>query len=222
MKKKCRVPILLLYGIIFLLLGVLLVVDKLIDLAIIRTYWPLVVVVLILPLLIAVACNRTALAILIIPICVLAMLGFILWLQGFFHLWHTWAYAWALLIFAIGLGMLLLGGLIKVRDLRPWAGAFILVGLVLFLFLGGIFELGLNLGNGHPVVVYWLAGGLICLGITFLLLRWFFGPHKRNLPTFIPDQPAPQEPNEEPEVMELPEMPIRAEMDQRMEPSENE
>ena len=42
-----------------------------------------------------------------VPGCVLTTVGLILAIQNTFNLWQTWAYAWTLIIAAVGIGLTL-------------------------------------------------------------------------------------------------------------------
>ncbi len=110
------------------------------------------------------------LGVLAIPASIVTMLGAIFWVQERFNLYQTWAYAWALIIVAVGFGLLIYGLWSNLPELRRSGWKTMQVGIILFLIFGAIFELlfslvgvGARLGGG----LFW---ALVLTGLGVLLL----------------------------------------------------
>lgn len=91
---------------------------------------------------------------LMIPGLVLLGLGGIFLYQDSSGDWASWSYIWALLPVLAGLGMVI-GGLYdpEMRPARPAGIIMIVVGLVLFAVLGGVFGLDASLLRYWPVLL---------------------------------------------------------------------
>ncbi|MEA3326506.1 MAG: head GIN domain-containing protein, partial [Chloroflexota bacterium] len=114
-----------------------------------------------------------------IPGAVITMLGILLFIQNTFILWVTWAYAWALLISAAGLGLLIMNLYIKRVNLRRVAGLLIGIGLILFVIFGVLFELILDISGTNMNSGLFLGGGLVLLGIFVILSRPLFSKGRK-------------------------------------------
>ncbi len=88
--------------------GALFLLGQLFDWRLGATFWPLVILVPGLALLF-VAWSDTGRSNLLVPGCVLSTLGLIFFVQSATNHYESWAYAWALLGVASGLGMFLQG-----------------------------------------------------------------------------------------------------------------
>ena len=110
----------------------------------------------------------------VIPGAIITVTGLVLAVQNSFHLWATWAYAWALIApGSVGAGILLQGWLRHSRVLRGAGWRLLGSGLLLFVVLGAFFEgvlhiSGLNLGPAGKVL---LPGVLIVAGVALLVRR---------------------------------------------------
>jgi len=188
MKNKKGFNVLVWLGVVIVLLGLAFLADLIFELNLFTKYWPVGLVLLGLPLILAVIGNRTAVAILAVPGSLLITLGLILLMQNMLDLWTSWAYIWTLLISALGLGLLILGCAIRQRALYPWAGVLIGLGLLLFLILGGVFEYIFHISQNKAGVNILLAGALILFGIYLIFLRSFFKPRRKPMPV-VPEVP---------------------------------
>jgi hypothetical protein len=99
---------------------------------------------------------------------IVTAVGFILWFQNATGLWETWAYAWALIPTAAGLGLLGYGLLAHDRRMTGLGASLAGIGGILFLtgmwFFGPVFEGGqppIDLGERWPVML--VAAGLVIL-----------------------------------------------------------
>ena len=147
-------------GFILIAAGGLFLADQLLpDLDLMEKFWPLLIVLFGITLFLGMLVARRRAAGLAIPGTVITALGLLFFVQNLFDLWETWAYAWALLISAVGVGMLIMNLYIKRLALRRVAGLILGICLLLFVVFGILFELvffssrmdtasGLFLGTG--------------------------------------------------------------------------
>src|SRR5215467_9996778 len=92
-------------GVVLLGLGVLFLLQQSLGLDIGHLAWPIFVILPGLGMLAAFALGPRSAAGLAIPGCVVTTVGLILAIQNTFNVWQTWAYAWALVPAAVGLGL---------------------------------------------------------------------------------------------------------------------
>jgi LiaF transmembrane domain len=162
-------------GSVLIGLGVLFLLQEFLKLDIWHYAWPLLILV---PGLFCFAAmlvggkNAGGLAVLG---SLLTVLGLIFLVQNTFDLYQTWAYAWALIPLAIGIGQVIDGWWTGRPDLRARGGRLIWSSLIIFVLLGGFFELVLNLSGffrgdvgriAFPVL-------LIVIGALLLFSRFF-------------------------------------------------
>jgi hypothetical protein len=119
-----------------------------------------------------------------LPGSILTTIGLILFVQNTFGIWGTWAYAWGLIIAAVGIGLVLFGRQSNVAELRQVGRVVLVIGLALFFVFGLLFEVGAALFGGRSLggVLWPLA--LILAGLYFLvgrpLFRQWSGPVARS------------------------------------------
>lgn len=162
-------------GIILLVTGGLFLADQLLGISILAYAWPLLVLLFGLILFLGMLVAGKVGAWLAIPAAVISTMGILLFIQNLFDLWVTWVYAWALLISATGVGMLIMNGYLKRDGLRRAAGVVIGLGLVLFVVFGILFELILNVAGSDVHSGLFLGAGLILLGLFMVFNRLLFG-----------------------------------------------
>ena len=115
-------------GFILIVTGGLFLVDQFLDLEIMSFFWPLLVVLFGLTFFVGMLLSGKRAAGLAIPGAVITTAGVLLSIQNTFQLWVTWAYAWALLISATGLGLLMMNFYLKRLSLQRAAGIIIGIG----------------------------------------------------------------------------------------------
>ena len=188
MKKHQRIVYWQLYfGLVLVLTGGLFLADQLLGIGLMADYWPLLILLFGLTLFVGMLAVGKQGAGLAIPGSVLVVLGLLLFIQNRYNLWITWAYAWALLISATGLGMLIMNGYFKSERLRRAAGMVIGIGLALFVSLGVVFEIILNIFDSDFQSGIFLGAGLVLLGLFVVLSRPLFARRKRDEPASRPD-----------------------------------
>jgi hypothetical protein len=181
-------------GILLVVTGGLFLADQLLGIRIMAYFWPLLIVLFGLSFFVALLIAGRRGAGLAIPGSVITTLGLLFLIQNSFNLWITWAYAWALLISATGLGMLIMNGYLKREGLRRAAGVIIGLGLILFVVFGVLFEIILKIAGTDLRSGVFLGAGLILLGLFIVFSRPLFRRRKPPQPV-----PAPQE-----DVLEVP------------------
>lgn len=155
----------------------------------------------------AVAGGR-ALSVMAIPGAVLTVVGLVQGVEYLFPALESGTYAWALLVSAVGVGMVIFGRLSGSRELERGGWGVARAGLVLFLVVGILVELiftftGISSGPRSllwPVVL--IATGLLTLIVRLVRLAQnggLFGGGRHEVPDTEPViiQPAPAQPERE-------------------------
>jgi hypothetical protein len=175
------------FGLVLVFTGGLFLADQLLGIGLMADYWPLLILLFGLTFFVGMLGVGKKGAGLAIPGSVLVVLGLLLFVQNLFNLWVTWAYAWALLISATGLGMLIMNGYLKREGLRRAAGLIIGIGLAVFVFFGVLFEIILDIAGSDVQSGIFLGVGLILLGLFVVLSPSLFSRRKRDEPALDPD-----------------------------------
>ncbi len=110
--------------------------------------------------------------VLAIPGSIIVMVGLILLLQNWLSIWETWAYAWTLVVCAVGLGIAFFGMWSDQPDIRNSGWRLARLGLVLFVVFGVLFEFIFSFGSGFQRLKspFWPVL-LIIVGLGLLLYR---------------------------------------------------
>ena len=162
------------FGLVLVVTGGLFLADQLLGFDIMRYFWPLLIVLFGVTFFVGMLFAGKKGAWLAIPGAVITTTGLLLFIQNSFNLWVTWSYAWALLISAAGLGMLIMNGYLKRTGLRRAAGVVIGVGLTLFVLFGVFFEVILDIAGTNVNSGIFLGGGLVLLGLFVVFSRPLF------------------------------------------------
>ncbi len=179
-------------GLVLVVTGGLFLADQLLALNLLRFFWPLLIILFGLTFFVGMLVAGKKASGLAVPGTLLTVIGLILFVQNTFDLWVTWAYAWALLITATGVGLLIMNAYHKREGLRRTGGLIMGLGLILFVMFGVLFEVILNIAGTSSQSGLFLGGGLVLLGVFVLFSRAIFA-HK-------PSTNKRQE--EDPEVIE--------------------
>ena len=167
-------------GFVFVVTGGLFLADQFLEVELMRNYWPLLIVLFGLMFFLSMVLVRRHGAWLAIPGAVITTAGIILFIHNTFDLWVTWTYAWALLISAVGLGMLIMNIYLKRDGLRKASGWVIGVGLTLFVIFGILFEMILNMAGSSVNSGVFLGSGLVLLGLFIVFSKWIFSDKTRK------------------------------------------
>lgn len=185
-KKKSVFNWQLFLGLVLVLAGGVFLADLFLPFSLMRLFWPVLIILFGLTFFIGMLFagkNGSGLA---IPGTVITTLGLLLFVQNTFRLWVTWAYAWALLISAVGLGLLIMNGYHKRTNLRRAAGLIIGIGLTLFVVFGFFFEIILNLAGSDLYSGIFLGAGLVMLGLFVAFSRPLFSRGKTEQAETVP------------------------------------
>lgn len=180
-KNKSLINWQLFLGLLLVLTGGAFLADSLLPGVKIMAYgWPIIVVLLGVIFFVGLLIAGRKGAGLAIPGALITSLGLLLFLQNTFNLWLTWTYAWALLISALGCGLIIMNVTLKRPGLRKAGGVLIGVGLVLFVIFGIFFEIILDISGENNAGVIFLSIGLVLLGLFIISSRFLFFNRKKK------------------------------------------
>ena len=94
-------------GIFLLAWGVIFLVGQFLGGSFWSYFWPFFVILPGAAFFVAMREGGQRVSGLAIPASIISMVGLILLVQNTFHQWHTWSYAWALIIVSVGIGLLI-------------------------------------------------------------------------------------------------------------------
>jgi hypothetical protein len=116
-----------------------------------------------------------------IPGSIISVIGLMLFAFNWLDRWEAWAYAWGLIVAAVGLGLMIFGWWSEQPGLRRAGFSLMQVGLFLFLIFGAFFEL-LIFQSFRAATWFWPVI-LIGLGLWLLLTRsGLFGGLRPSVP----------------------------------------
>lgn len=169
-------------------LGIIFLLGQFLRLDVWGFIWPFFIIAVGLTFFAGMLAGGRAAGALALPGSIITTIGSILFVQNTFHIWGTWAYAWGLIIAAVGIGLLIFGRQSSLPELRQVGRIVLVVGLGLFFVFGLFFELGAALlGLRSMGGVLWPLL-LILVGLYFLIGRPLFsqwsGPVSRSEVSF--------------------------------------
>lgn len=156
----------ILYGFVLMTLGVIFLAGQFMNIRLGENLWPLAIIGSGVLCLIAMVIGGRSTGGLAVPGSMTVATGLVLLVQNTFKRYNTWAYAWALIMAAFGIGMVINGywsGLEMPRR-NGWVVA--RMGALFFILFGAFFELfvyrhSLSAGNLWPVALILVGAGLI-------------------------------------------------------------
>ena len=159
-------------GIVLVGLGVVFLAQQAVGFDIGHYGWPIFVILPGLAFLAAFALGPRSAGGLAVPGCVLTTIGLIMAVQNTFGLWATWAYAWGLIVAAVGLGLTLQGQRFGQPKVIRTGIRMIEGGLLGFIVFATFFELVLDISHlGIGVLRGTLGPAILILAGLYLLLR---------------------------------------------------
>jgi hypothetical protein len=167
----------LVIGIVLIAIGVLALFGRFITFLNWGNAWPLIIVAVGAAFFVGMALGGKATGGLAIPGSIIVTVGLILLYMNSTFYWEAWAYAWALIICGVGVGLLINGFWSDNPDMRKRGLETIRAGLFLFLIFGVVMEFifsatGVSM-RGNPLL--WSAL-LVVLGLALLVARlWQVG-----------------------------------------------
>jgi len=154
-------------------LGVVFLLQQAVGFDLGRYGWPIFVILPGLALLAAFVLGPRSAAGLAVPGCVVTTLGLMLAIQNAFDLWTTWAYSWALIVAAVGIGLTLQGERLAQRRVIRTGVYLFEGGLLAFAVFATFFELILDLSQFAVGQVRGIVGpAVLILAGLYLLLRY--------------------------------------------------
>lgn len=156
----------ILYGLVLMALGVIFLAGQFMNIRLGENLWPFAIIgsgVLCFVVMVIGGRSTGGLA---VPGSLTFATGLVLLVQNTFNRYDTWAYAWALIMAAFGIGMVINGywsGL-EAPCRNGWAVT--RMGILFFILFGAFFELfvyrhALSAGNLWPVALILVGAGLI-------------------------------------------------------------
>lgn len=103
-----------------------------------------------------------------IPGTIIGLIGLMLFVQNTFNYWESWSYGWTVILFAVGLGIYIMGWYGENEAQRHSGIGLMKVGAILFLIFGGFFEMFFN---SFAFSKYLFPVALILLGVYLILAR---------------------------------------------------
>ena len=153
--------------------------------------WPFIIVAVGILFFVGMLSGGKSAAPLAIPGSIFTAIGLLLFLQNITGHWESWAYAWTVILMAVGLGIYLMGRYADNPGQRVSGMRLLRIGAVLFILFGGFFE---SIFNSFGISRFIFPIALIVLGL-YILMR-------RSRPAALP--PAPPAPEVLPPTPSLP------------------
>jgi len=135
-----------------------------------------------------------------IPGSIIGGIGLLLLYQNLTGHWESWSYAWALIVFFVGLGIFLMGLYAGDEGQKRAGGRVMRTGFILFVIFGAFFEMIFSAGREPGIRSILFPVLLIVLGGYLIVRRMgLFGGRKSEPETPAPPAPpVPPEPPKEP------------------------
>ena len=107
-----------------------------------------------------------------IPATIITTIGLILFYQNITGHWESWSYAWSVIVFAVGLGIYIMGLYGEDEGQRTSGKGVMKVGVILFIIFGGFFEMIFSAGARFGLRQFIFPAGLILLGLYLIINRF--------------------------------------------------
>lgn len=155
-------------GLVLIVLGLVFLAAQLLSADIWANLWPFLIIVVGLAFFVGMVLGGRSAGPLAVPGSIVTTVGLILLYQWTTGHWESWSYAWALIIVAVGVG-LMIGGTWSGKQKDVEAGMRTAgIGAVLFVVFGAFFELILKISGGWAIgQVFWPLL-LIAMGVYLL------------------------------------------------------
>lgn len=106
-----------------------------------------------------------------VPATIISAIGLILFYQNISGHWESWSYAWSVIVFAVGLGIYIMGAYGEDEGQRTSGKGVMKVGVILFIIFGGFFEMIFSAGARFGLRQVIFPAGLILLGLYLIINR---------------------------------------------------
>jgi len=155
--------------------------------------WPFVIIGFGLLFFVGMLLGGKSVAGLAIPGSIITMLGLMMLVQNLTGYWESWAYAWTVLLIAIGLGIFIMGLYSGSEGPRRSGLRLMKTGLILFIIFGAFFELIFSATQPFGLRQVVFPAALILVGIYLILDRsGLLGRRMEDRGTPPDDHPAGQ------------------------------
>lgn len=158
-------------GLVLVVLGALFLLAQVFDFNLGRVGWPFFVIIPGALLLAGAMLGGRSAGGLAVPGTIVTTIGVILLVQNLTGRFETWAYVWALIPTAVGVGLYLNGTLSDSERLRREGSRTAAIGLALFVAFGALFELFIFRGLAGTLLGSLLIPALLIGAGVYLLLR---------------------------------------------------
>lgn len=168
--NKNQMQTTVIFGMALIIIGVIFLAGQLLNIKFSENLWPLAIVGVGALFFVAMIAGGPAAGGLAVPGSMIVVTGLVLLVQNAFDRFDSWAYAWALVMAACGIGMVIRGYYSTLEEVRRNGWAVTRLGLLLFLLVGAFFELFIyhhTLAAG----IMWPAG-LILVGLGVIAYRF--------------------------------------------------
>lgn len=156
-------------GIILIVFGVLFFLSRFIDLA--HILWPFYIIVPGILLFVLAFSGGRGTSSLVIPASIITTVGLILFSQNITGNFESWAYAWALIPAASGLGMVIMSNITDNLSLQEKGYRTMKIGLSMFLTFGVFFELFLFHSWMNSGILAWFIPLVLIIGGLAMLIK---------------------------------------------------
>lgn len=107
-----------------------------------------------------------------VPATIITTIGLILFYQNVSGHWESWSYAWTVILFAVGLGIYIMGTFGGDEGQRTSGKGVMKVGAIMFIIFGGFFEMIFSAGSRFGLRQIIFPAGLILLGLYLIFNRF--------------------------------------------------
>lgn len=157
-------------GVVLIGLGILFLIGQFLDISIWEFLWPFTIIGFGALFFVGMVAGGKSAGPLAIPGSIITMIGAILLFQNLFGYWESWAYAWTLILTAVGIGLIIYGRWSDRVGARQSGSAIIKLSLLLLIIFGAFFELLIGISGRRDSGLLWPVI-LIGLGLYFLLAQ---------------------------------------------------
>jgi hypothetical protein len=107
-----------------------------------------------------------------VPATIITAIGLILFYQNVSGHWESWSYAWTVILFAVGLGIYIMGTFGGDEGQCTSGKGIMKVGAIMFIIFGGFFEMIFSAGSRFGLRQIIFPAGLILLGLYLIFNRF--------------------------------------------------
>ncbi len=163
MKKK-QTQSSMIVGLVLITLGVIFLVSRVLNIHIGENLWPFAIIGFGGLLLAVMLLGDSSIGWLAVPACMTITTGLVLLVQNTINRFESWAYAWAMVLAAYGVGMVINGYKNGLSEIRQNGWSLARLGMLLFLLLGGFFEIFIFQRKIDVIGIVWPVA-LILIGV---------------------------------------------------------